>query len=318
MLLAAKETVDLPWLAEHQQHFSDAIAADRCPHALLIYGGQGTGRRELARSIVEQRLGGPLDNNEQHPDFREVIPEIDNPDFVPKAGRKPKRSIGVDQARDVIEFLRLTSHQRGFKVVAIFAADRMTIAAANSFLKTLEEPPSNTLIIVVCEKITSLPATIVSRCQHIRVAPPSSELGVEWLRQQKPEIDWQGLLEFCGNAPLFARDLEQSGFIDVARGYARDLNAIQNREADPVAVARKWVKTDINLCLRWLYAQAAKIMRQQADGGNANQSTEACYVYLRELNQLKRLQNGGVNMDLNLARLLFAWYGGFIGIQRTA
>ena len=125
-------------------------------------------------------------------------------------------------------------------------------------------------------------------------------------------------MEFCGNAPLFARELEQSGFIDVARGYAKDLNAIQKREADPVAVARKWAKTDINLCLRWLYAQAAKIMRQQADGGNANQSTEACYVYLRELNQLKRLQNGGVNMDLNLARLLFAWYGGFTGIQRTA
>ena len=83
MLLAAKETVELPWLAEHQQHFNDAIATDRCPHALLIYGGQGTGRRALARLIAEQRLGNPLDENEQHPDFREIMPEVDMPDFVP-------------------------------------------------------------------------------------------------------------------------------------------------------------------------------------------------------------------------------------------
>ena len=179
MLLAAKETVELPWLADHQKHFNDAIATDRCPHALLIYGGQGTGRRALARLIAEQRLGNPLDENEQHPDFREIMPEVDMPDFVPKGGRAPKKSISVDQARELIEFLRLTSHQRGFKVAAVYPADKMTQSAANSFLKTLEEPPPNTLIILVCEKITSLPATIVSRCQHIRVAPPTSEQGVD-------------------------------------------------------------------------------------------------------------------------------------------
>lgn len=315
MLLAAKETQPLPWLTQHQQDFATAIAADRCPHALLIYGSYGTGRRQLARYLAEQVLEKPLDQNNQHPDYREIVPGADMPDAESKSGPKPKKSISVDQVRDLTRFMQLTSHQRGYKVAAVFPADKLTNNAANSFLKTLEEPPSRTLIILVCERITSLPATVASRCQHIRVAAPTQELGVQWLQQQNPDMDWAGLLEFCGHAPLFARELEQGGFMDIARQYAKDLNAIQRCQADPVAVARKWAKTDIGLCLRWLYAQAAKVMRQQADGGNANQSTEACYVYLRELNNLKRMQNGGVNMDLNLARLLFAWYGGFTGLR---
>ena len=315
MSLLAKEQQPLPWLTQHQQDFATAIAADRCPHALLIYGSYGTGRRQLARCLAEQVLGTPLDQNSQHPDFREIVPPADMPDADSKSSPKPKKSISVDQIRDLGRFMQLTSHQRGYKVAVVFPADKLTNNAANSFLKTLEEPPSRTLIILVCEAITSLPATVASRCQHIRVVAPTQEIGVQWLMQHNPDINWAGLLEFCGYAPLFARELEQGGFMDIARQYAKDLNALQRCQADPVAVARKWAKTDTALCLRWLYAQAAKVMRQQADGGNANQSTETCYQYLRELNTLKRMQNGGLNMDLNLARLLLAWYGGFTGLQ---
>jgi len=315
MLLAPKEIHPLPWLYEHQADFATAIAADRCPHALLIYGPRGTGRRQLARYLAEQLLGKPLDGNDQNPDYRQIVPEADMPDADMKASPKPKKSIGVDQVRSLTQFLQLTSHGHGYKVAAAFPADKLTNNAANSFLKTLEEPPRNTLIILVCERLTSLPATVVSRCQHIRVSSPPAAEGIEWLQQYNTDMEWGGLLEFCGNAPLFARDLEQAGFVDIARQYAKDLNALQQRRADPVTIARQWAKTDLTLCFRWLYAQAAKIMRQAADGGSANQSTEACYAYLRELDALKRLQNGGLNMDLNLARLLLAWYGGFNGLR---
>jgi DNA polymerase III subunit delta' len=175
MLLAANESKPLPWLQEHEADFAAAIAGDRCPHALLIYGQRGTGRRQLARYLAEKLLGKPLDDNEQHPDYKEVVPEADMPDADMTASPKPKKSIGVDQVRELTRFLQLTSHQRGYKVAAVFPADKLTHNAANSFLKTLEEPPRNTLIILVCERLTSLPATLVSRCQHIRVSAPPAK-----------------------------------------------------------------------------------------------------------------------------------------------
>jgi len=312
MLLSERQDRELGWLQPLKHDLSAAIDEDRLAHGLLIYGSHGTGRRELARYLAERLLGKVLDENDQHPDYREIVPEADLPEEVVKGGKK---SISVEQTRDLIQFMQLKSHQQGYKVAAIYPADKMTNAAANSFLKTLEEPPVDTALILVCERLNSLPATVISRCQHLRVSAPPIEAGLEWLDAIEPNPDWRPLLEFCGGAPIFARELAEQGFIDVARGYTRDLAAIQQRRADPVAIARKWVKTDLNLCFRWLYSQTAKIMRQQASAGNANQSTEACYVYLRELNELKRLQNGGISMETNLARMLFAWYGGFTGID---
>ena len=301
MLVAEKHWGDLDWLSSAQTELGKAIDQNKLPHALLIHGPAGTGRRELARWITERVLQSQLDENDQHPDLKEIVP-IDD------------KQLSVEQIRELIEFMQLTSHQQGSKVAAIYPADRMTHNAANSLLKTLEEPPGNSVIILVSENLSSLPVTVVSRCQQIRVSAPPHEVGLAWLQRHSPDEDWGGILEFCGNAPLFAMQLQEQDFLDQARGYAMDLKGIQERRLDPVSVARKWAKTDLSLCLRWLYVQAAKIMRQQSGAANATQSTEACYVYLRELTELRRLQNGGFNMELNLARLLNAWYGGFKGL----
>jgi len=301
MLLAPTIEAELSWLDDNKRDLGQAIATDKCPHALLIHGPAGTGRRALARWITEQVLATTLDQNDQHPDCFEVVPIED-------------KQLSVDQIREMIAFMQLTSHQQGGKVAAIYPADRLTRNAANSLLKTLEEPPQNSVLILVCEDISFLPVTVVSRCQQVRVAAPPHETGLAWLQSQQADDNWGALLEFCGNAPLFALEMYEAQFINDARSYAQDLHAIQLRNADPVSVAKRWVKNDVNHCLRWLYVQTAKIMRKQLEDKTATQSTEACYVYLRELARLRQVQKSGFNMELNLARLLHAWYGGFKGL----
>ena len=303
MLTADYHYEDLHWLDTAVAEIAAAVERDTFPHALLIHGPYGTGRRQLAKQVAELVLGNKLDDNDQHANLYEVCP-IDD------------KQIKVDQIRALIEFMQLTSHGHGSKIAAIYPADRMTDNAANSLLKTLEEPPGKSMLIIVAENLASLPPTVISRCQQLRVAAPAHADGVTWLTQHDSAENWGGILEFCGNAPLYALELQQQGFIDKARGYAADLNALQQGRADPVAIAKQWAKDDVSLCLRWLYSQAAKVMRQQSGARNATQSTEACYVYLRELLQLRRSVKSGLNMELNLAHVLYAWYGGFTGLPQ--
>ncbi|MGI9289876.1 MAG: DNA polymerase III subunit delta', partial [Gammaproteobacteria bacterium] len=206
----------LPWLEACEQQLYELLAADRLPHALMIQGLPGMGRRHLAMSLATRILGadptatvgGGRDEEEAgHPDFYPVtlIPTDSNPN-------KLRTVIVVDQIRELIEELSLTSYGPGGKVAVIYPADKLNVNAANSLLKTLEEPPGKTTIILVCESPRRLPATIISRCQCLRLAAPPATLVLEWLESQAPGTRFDNLLDFAGGAPLQALQLHESGF----------------------------------------------------------------------------------------------------------
>src|SRR5581483_3689892 len=92
-----------------------------------------------------------------HPDWIQVQPVDDS------------RQIRIEQVRDLAQELSLTSHQGGYKVGVLSPADVLNRFAANALLKTLEEPPPRTVLILVATQPSRLPATILSRCQRIRV-----------------------------------------------------------------------------------------------------------------------------------------------------
>ena len=84
-----------------------------------------------------------------------------------------KKSIGIEQIRVLVaERNDLTSYEGFGKVAVIEPANEMTVNAANSLLKTLEEPPGDTLLVLVADRVGKLPATIFSRCQRIDLAVP--------------------------------------------------------------------------------------------------------------------------------------------------
>ena len=243
-----------PWQQVQWKRLNALRHAERIPHALLLNGPIGAGIDAFANEFVatllcsspnqERRCGAckscHLYASGNHPDLNCI-----GPGEVGKA-------IKVDQIRALGEFVGLKSHYGGYKCAIVEAAEQMNINAANSLLKTLEEPPENTLILLLCERQAGLPLTVRSRCQVVDMRVPS-ETARTWLDQQLDgEQDPMTLLCLSDNAPLAALELADSEGHNERLTLVRDLAQLMTHHADPVSVAEKWSKYDSQRIFRWL------------------------------------------------------------------
>ncbi len=135
-------------------------------HAYLFYGPVHLGKKTVAKRFVENILGQSISN---HPDVYEVRRERKEKE------EKLTKNISVDQVRDLERKLSLTSFLNSYKIGIIEEAETLSTEAANSLLKTLEEPTPKTVIILISASISALPATIVSRCQTLKFLPVAKE-----------------------------------------------------------------------------------------------------------------------------------------------
>ena len=135
-----------------------AQANDRLAHAYLITGPVGSGTREVAAGLTGILVGESADPL-KHPDVHIAEPE------------SKSRRITIDQVRELERGLQMRALRGGRKVVVIFDADRLVEGAANAFLKTLEEPPRNSHILLVSNFPELLLETILSRCIEIPLVP---------------------------------------------------------------------------------------------------------------------------------------------------
>ena len=305
----------LPWTGAAEDDIAASIRAGTCPHSLLVTGPAGTGRRDLALRIAGHWLGadavrasdagGEALLEPAHPDFRAVEPLTDE-----KTG-KEKTGIGIDQVRDdLIPFLSLTSHAGGGRAVVLWPAETMTREAANSLLKTLEEPPPGALLVLVADALERLPATIVSRCQRIRVSPPPATMAHAWLQSQAPGEDFTTLLEFCGGAPLAALELHDQDFAEFANGFLASLDRLEQGETSPVEVAAACRGSEA-LALRLLEWRLTERIRRAAEQPEGlGSAAEAGFSQLGQIRELRRVIHPPFNAELGLAALLLNWYGG--------
>ena len=216
------------------------------PHALLVSGLPGVGKRAFAAWVAGQRYGWLSPNDlpqtpfalREHPDLHWVCPPSD------------KNSIGIEQVRDLAAELALTSHAGGGKMAVIEPADSMTHSAANGLLKTLEEPAGDALLILLADRNGGLPATIVSRCQRLDIRVPNRDAALQWLQQTDGSDDWAELLALVGGAPIAALGARER--LQQARSMADELATLATGKASPIDVAARWSKLDTGFVLDWL------------------------------------------------------------------
>ena len=196
----------------------------RWPHALLITGRRGIGKRILALHFAQALLCETPNADGSacgrcpscgyvkagvHPDLRTIEPI----EYDADGNAVPVNEIVVGRIRELIEFTQLSTHRQRAKVALITPAERMNPEAANALLKTLEEPPPATYLMLATDQPARLPATVVSRCVLFAAPEPEADTATAWLAAQgieKPQL----LLAQAGGAPLLALALAD---VDVQR-----------------------------------------------------------------------------------------------------
>jgi len=314
----------LPWLLGSYATLRQARAAGRFPHALLIHAAAGVGGESLALFAAQLALcrqpeppcGHCRDCRQvelrQHPDLHWVSPE-------------ESKLIRIEQVRELSEQLGFTAHGGGATIAVLVPAEAMNAFAANALLKTLEEPRAGTTLILVTAAPSRLPATLVSRCQRLRVRPPARAEALAWLTAQHGPQDWGPALEVLGNAPLAAAAHDPLQLAELQRETLAAVTAAAAGELDIPATAERWAKGEhfeLRLaCIEtWLTgrieAWAAGVPPAVATGGKMGSSAHLSYAVdaatmapllrlLEAVYDLRRLALTAINRPLALERLLW-------------
>jgi DNA polymerase-3 subunit delta' len=232
----------LPWQAATAGAIGQLLA--RRVHALLLHGAAGIGKLDLALDWAESLLcerrgpdgtacgacpGCTLVAAGNHPDLRIVRPdalaeadartgqgpddesgELRSPAATGESKGRASRGIRIEQIRDLSEWITLTTHRGGARVIVIEPAESMNTPASNALLKVLEEPPPQTVFLLVSHRVDETLPTLRSRCALVRVPLPAAPVALSWLEQQGIAEAPQRLIE-AGGAPLAAAQAERSG-----------------------------------------------------------------------------------------------------------
>jgi DNA polymerase III subunit delta' len=320
---------ELPWLAPVADAWLGAAARGRPAHAVLLSGIRGVGKRAAAEWMARQRLG--IEPSTALPEFRyEDAGQAGERSFDVHADLRwvrpleDKRTIHIDQIRELVGELGLTSHQGGAKVAVIEPANAMTGSAANSLLKTLEEPPGDALLLLIADRMGTLPATILSRCQRLTIATPPENVSLAWLNRLQPAANWPSALRMAGYAPLAA--IEARERLDVTDAMARDFAQVAERRLSPIDVAARWSKYEPYFVLGWIGRQVQLSIYRSISGstGSAGESFEGdlaesvlnridrrnLFCYLDVINRVRSQAPGSFNVQLTLESLLIDWAQG--------
>lgn len=238
------------WLGEHWRLLAARLQRNELPHAMLVCGDAGLGKRALAKALASAALCESRQTDGHacgHCKSCQLLAAGSHPDhmligFEAREDGKLRSEITVEQIRRLSQRLSLSTQFGGLQVAIVDPADKMNTSAANALLKTLEEPSGSTVILLVSDQPARLPATIRSRCQRIELKTPDAAEAANWLVEQ-------------GIAPRAARDALEASLGNPGEAFsaignetlglrgecARDLLGLRTSRNTALEVADAWV-----------------------------------------------------------------------------
>ena len=239
----------LPWHRPQWERIERSIHAGRVPHALLLHGAAGNGKAWFAARLAATLLCGSGEPPCGECDSCRFCAAGSHPDWLDVAIEKDRREIVVDQIRDLIHTVGLTARFGGYKVVTVDHAERMNRHAANTLLKTLEDPPGATVFLLASSNHALLLATIRSRCQMIGFPVADRDVALGWLRGRVSDPD--RALALAHGGPVRAVELASGRAGEIRVGLEGDLDELLGG-GDPIAVAARWKEIGRAAVSMWL------------------------------------------------------------------
>jgi DNA polymerase-3 subunit delta' len=335
-----------PW---HREALAGLLAVrERLPHALLVHGPAGIGKVEFARALAAAILcEAPRGDaacgacpschwfsQGNHPDYREILPEAAADEEEGEAeveGARAEKAkslvIKIEQVRGVGDFIALSTHRAGHRVLVLHPAEAMQPASANALLKTLEEPPPRTLIVLVSDRPSRLLPTIVSRCRRLALRIPARSEALAWLRGQEVERP-EAALDGAGGAPLLARDLAGPDEAELRRRIVAELS--RPGGADALAFAGGVDRGNLERAVWWMQTWVHDLLRSRLAGSVRHHGEHAAALQARargadvaallaldrELAEARRLASHPLNPRLLTEHLLLAYNRAVTGASR--
>jgi DNA polymerase-3 subunit delta' len=264
-----------PWQEASWQQLQ--LLRQRMPHAILFHGAAGIGKSDFIERFAQGLLCEAVlpdghacgqcsscgwFSQQNHPDYRRVRPEAleDEPAAegeegegeskkTAKSTKVPSKEIKIEQIRALADFMNISTHRQGLRVVVLYPAEALNMPASNALLKTLEEPPPGTVFLLASNSLDRLLPTILSRCRKFALPMPSHAEALAWLKAQGV-ADADSWLREQGGAPLAAMAQAEVGNRD-------DLEVLLQLLARPsvegaLKVADKLQKVPLSAQVSWL------------------------------------------------------------------
>lgn len=319
-------------------------------HGLLINGQPGIGKREFSFELCQYLLCNEVSKEDNvpcgqcqncrlfnagtHPDFHVLTSELESAEgrlslltdysnrYLDSKEREKKtkysRVISVDQVRKLIERFTTHAHISKTKIALILPADCMNINAANALLKLLEEPPADSILILVTAFPSHLPATIRSRCMTQTLTTPDKKSALTWLAQHLPEQQLDTALTLANGGPLEARRLFDSGFMEHHQNCLNGFAEVAAKRVTPIEFAGRLGKLEFDQLLVWFHRFVTELAKLCVSGvepywlksiriDTQKVSVERLYGLYDRINYYRRISQGPVNEQLALEDLVFTF-----------
>lgn len=219
---------------------ADAVASGRMHHAWLLSGPKGVGKATLSHRLARILLGAhptgprPLDVDPEDPVVRRLAARAHGDLHVLRRGvnerGRLRGEITVDDARALVNFFTLKAGEGGWRIAIVDSADELNRNAANAILKTLEEPPPRTVLVLISHAPGRLLPTIRSRCRKLDLRPLPEDAVRTALTQARGESD-ETALRLAGGSPGRAIALAAAGAGDMQAALAQSLEAASKQGA---------------------------------------------------------------------------------------